>query len=126
MRKSYKIQYLTLPIFLFPTFAFADFSLGVNTPSKFGDFIIYLKSITDLLIPILSALAFIVFFWGVSKFILNSNKPEEIKNGRNYMMWGILVLFILLTFKTIIGLVSNDLGIGSKTPNPNNILLPTP
>ncbi len=124
MRKLYKIQYLILSVFLFPIFAFADFSLGIDTPSKFGDFIIYLKDITNLLIPILFALAFIVFFWGVSKFILNSNKPEEIKNGRNYMMWGILVLFILLTFRTIIGLVSNDLGIGSKTPTIPTLLLP--
>ena len=32
------------------------------------------------------------------------------------MAWGILVLFILLTFKTIIGLVSSDLEIGPKDP----------
>ena len=73
-------------------------------------------SVISILIPILSGIALIYFFWGLSKFILNSSKPEDIKKGREYMLWGILVLFILFTFQTIIGLVSNELEIGGKTP----------
>lgn len=93
------------------TFAQADFNLaGSNFKSLIG----YILSIINVLVPMLSGLAFIVFFWGLSKFILNSGKPEEIKNGRNYMMWAILALFILFTFRTIITLVSGDLELGGN------------
>src|SRR3989344_4229015 len=91
-----------------PTFFLAD--------STFKTTIEYILDMIYVLVPILSGLAFIVFFWGLSKFILNADKPEKIKEGKNYMAWGILVLFILLTFKTIIGLVSSDLVIGPKDP----------
>ncbi len=94
----------------------ADFNLaGSNFKSLIG----YILTIINILTPILMGLSFIVFFWGLSKFILNSSKPEEIKIGKNYMMWAILVLFVLLTFKTIITLVSTDLefgGNGFRTP----------
>ena len=83
----------------------------------------YILEVIYLLIPILMGLAFIVFFWGLSKFILNSNKPEELKNGRTYMLWGILALFILFTFTAIIGLVSNELGFGKKDSTVDDILL---
>jgi hypothetical protein len=84
--------------------------------SSAGGIIMELVGIADSLTPILSTLAFLVFFWGLSKFILNSNKPEEIKNGKSYMLWGILALFILLTYRTIIGLISVELGIGTQDP----------
>lgn len=84
--------------------------------STIGGIIMEIVDIANSITPILSTLAFLVFFWGLSKFILNSNKPEEIKNGKSYMMWGILALFILLTYRTIIGLISVELGIGTKDP----------
>ena len=92
---------------------FAEWSLA---KSNFKTVIVEILSVIYILIPILGGLAFIVFFWGLSKFILNANKPEEIKNGRNYMLGGILVLFILLTFRVIIGFVSSELEIGRNIP----------
>lgn len=84
--------------------------------STVGGVITEVTGIIGSIQPLLMAAAFLVFFWGLSKFILNSNKPEEIKNGKNYMIWGILALFILLTYMTIIGLLSVELGIGNKDP----------
>ncbi len=89
--------------------------------SNFKTLIQYLLDVLNILIPILSGLAFIVFFWGLSKFILNSNKPEEIKNGRTYMIWGVLVLFVLLTYTAIIGFVSNELEFGAVAKPTLNI-----
>ena len=72
--------------------------------------------------PILVTFAFMFFFWGLSKFILNAGSQEGIKKGRDYMMWGILALFILLTFRVIVGLIASDLEIGDTNKLP---LLPT-
>ena len=107
------IKYLVLSILFIPNMTFAEWSLA---KSNFKTVIVEILSVIYILIPILGGLAFIVFFWGLSKFILNANKPEEIKNGRNYMLGGILVLFILLTFRVIIGFVSSELEIGRNIP----------
>jgi len=111
-------------IFLLNTFVFfipvitlaqADFSLAGK---NFKDIILYVLSIIAVLIPILFAIAFIVFFWGLSKFILNSSVQADIEKGKNYMIWGVLALFILISFRAIIGLVVGDLGFGDAKEAP--------
>ena len=96
-----------------------DFSLA---GSNFKEVIWEILKIIDILNPILFILAFIVFFWGLSKFILSSGSEANIKKGKDYMLWGILALFILLTFRAIITLVAGDLGIGDTHIIP---ILPT-
>lgn len=113
MKNMHKIIF-TFTAFLIPTLIKAEGSF-LNS-STIGGVITEVTGIIGSVQPLLMATAFLVFFWGLSKFILNSNKPEEIKNGKNYMVWGILALFILLTYMTIIGLVSNELDIGPKDP----------
>ncbi len=99
---------IILSVFLTPVLVFG-FSLKAST---FRSFILYILSIIYVLIPILFALAFIFFFWGLSKFILNSGSKTDIDNGKNYMIWGIVILFVLISFRTIIGLISKELEIG--------------
>lgn len=95
-----------------------DFDLA---GSNFKNVIDYARSIIDLLVPILSALAFLLFFWGLSKFILSSGNQKEIEAGKNYMIWGVAALFILLSFPAIVGLVTNEL----FNTTPVEIKLPT-
>ena len=71
--KLYKIKYWLVVSLLVPTLSFADFTLGVDKTTTFRDVIYYVLDIVRILTPILAALAFIVFFWGLSKFILNSS-----------------------------------------------------
>ncbi len=106
---------------LLPATSYA-WSLGVNTDSTFKSFIEELLGLIQLIIPILFMLAFIFFFWGLSKFILNSGSKDGVEKGKSYMLWGILALFILVTFRAIVGLIASDLGIGQSDYIP---LLPT-
>ena len=115
MKIIHKISFIFLA--LVPFVVLADFNLA---GSNFKGIIDEVLGLIDLLVPILTGLAFLVFFWGLSKFILNSNKPEEIKNGKNYMLWGILVLFILLSYETIVNIVSTEFGFNQN----GNITLP--
>ncbi len=103
-----------------PTLAFAQsFDLG---GSNFRGVIYYILDAILVLIPIMFALAFIVFFWGLSKFILHSDNAADIKKGKNYMFWGIIALFVLLSFRAIISFVSSDLDLGNSSVAP---LLPS-
>ena len=68
----------------------------------------YILSIVQILNPLLFIVALLTFFWGLSKFILSSGNAVEVQKGKSYMLWGILVLFILLSFMAIIKLVSGQ------------------
>jgi hypothetical protein len=100
----------SLLLFLLPTLTFA-FSLSQST---FGGIISEAISILYILLPLLVATAFIAFFWGLAKFILNSNNEKEVETGKKYMLWGVLALFVLLTFRSIISFISSDLEIGDS------------
>jgi len=89
--------------------------------SNFKTLLDYILGIFNILIPILEGLAFIVFFWGLSKFILNAGNKDAISNGRKYMIWGILVLFILLSYQAIIGWVSDQFELGPGV-SPSHVL----
>ena len=121
--KIYLIFSLFIPAFLqAATCQSSSFSIGIDTGTTFQCTIGYILSIISLLEPILFALAFIGFFWGLSKFILNSGSKEELKKGKDYMSWGVLALFILVSFRAIISLVSGEFGIGDGKTRPQ---LPT-
>lgn len=119
-----KAQYLALAsavIFSVPNVAFGvGFSLS---RSNFGGVIGEVLGVIGILNPILIGLSVLAFFWGLAKFILNSGNKDGIATGRDYMLWGVLALFILFSVRTIIGLVSTDLDIGGK-PNESTVLLP--
>jgi len=114
MNNKYRI--LALLYFWSPILALSQ---GINLPgSTLGDVMVYLSLILRIINPILFSMAFVVFFWGLSKFILNSDKEEEISKGKNYMVWAIIVLFILVSFRAIISFVTGDFGLGSSSGIP--------
>lgn len=113
-KKNIILETLGLLTFLTPSLASA-FSLttaGVN----FKSIICYVLSILYLVIPILFGLAIIFFFWGLSKFILNSTGNEkEIQVGKSYMVWGLVALFVLVSFRAIISIITGQFGFGNAS-----------
>ncbi len=81
-------------------------------------------NIIGLLASIFSTLAFVVFFYGLSIFILNAGNEEKIKEGKNIMTWGAAALFILVTIWGIIGILQRTVG-NTRGPGSVNIVLPT-
>lgn len=47
----------------------------------------------------------VAFFWGLFQFVFNEEKKEE---GKSLMMWGIIALFIMLSFWGIIEVMQNS------------------
>ncbi len=103
----------SLVLLTLPSFALA-LDTGSIAPGTFQDVVKYILEITGILIPILFSLAFVVFFWGLSKFILNSSgNAAEIQKGKDYMLWGILALFVLVSARALLSIVASDLGLGT-------------
>lgn len=95
----------------------------LTASSTFKTVIYAIIGILKLLFPILFGVTLIFFFWGLTKFILNSaGSPAEIEKGRTYMLWSILAIFILFTFRAIVGYISNEFDFGPSTAIP---VLPT-
>ncbi len=74
------------------------------------DIVNSIGGIINLLIPILIALALVVFFWGLIQYI---RKPE-IKEGKNVMIAGLISLFIMVSVWGIILLAQGALGVNAS------------
>lgn len=118
---SQKIKYSVItfsvftPLVVFTQSAPLDLNAAGTTLYNVFD---YFNDTLRLLNPVLFSVAFVVFFWGLSKFILNSGNKDEIEKGKEYMIWSILALFILVSFRVIISLITSDFGLGPATTTP--------
>lgn len=69
----------------------------------------------NMLIPVLIALALVVFFWGLIQYIRGAG-GEEKDGGRKIMIAGLLALFIMVSVWGIIRLAQNTLGVQGTQP----------
>ena len=51
----------------------------------------------DTLVALIVGFSLIVFIWGVAKYILNAANPEARSEGRQFMLWGIVALFVVVS-----------------------------
>ncbi len=84
-----------------PSFAFAQSNIQ-NLVNQAG-------SLLNALIPIMIALALVIFFWGLIQYIRSSGEGHG--TGRNIMIAGIVALFIMVSIWGIIRLLQNTLGV---------------
>ena len=81
------------------------------------------KDILKLVSPIVAAIAFIYFFWGVGQFILNSGEQKARDEGKQKMLWGIIALFVIMSIYGILVFFGFAIGIDVDSSDPvTNIL----
>lgn len=114
-----KISYLALLAgsYSLPIFAVAQ----VNTTQikKYSESIIVV--INSYLVPVLMAIAFIVFLWGVYKyFILGATEEKSRTDGRQFVMWGIIGFVIILSVWSLVTILASTVGLttGGVGPTP--------
>jgi hypothetical protein len=74
------------------------------------------KFIDSVLVPLVFALAFIAFLWGVyTYFIQGAASDEQRETGRKFVMWSIIGFVIMLSLGGIILLLQNSLGLNPGT-----------
>jgi hypothetical protein len=81
-----------------------------------------LLSVNAILLNILVTIAFVIFFWGVAKFILAAGDSKALAEGKQFMFWGVIALFVLLSWLAIIKFFSGQFEFGGNT---DPIQLPT-
>ncbi len=77
-------------------------------PKNFKELVTFFLGFINKILPILVAMTMLVFFWGLIGLIRNSGDEKAVKDGKQLMLWGIVGLFVLISFAGIISLFTGD------------------
>ncbi len=94
--------FAVMPTLAYPQFA--DDSIGGLVES-------IISFINDTLVPLVFALALIVFIWGLfQSFILGGTDPEKRKAGQDLMLWGIIAFFVMVSVWGLVNILTGTFG----------------
>jgi Type IV secretion system pilin len=101
---------------LTPMLAFAQVQ-SVRTVFDLGAAI---TSIIDgVLVPVIFALAFVVFIWGVFKtFIQGGEDPEKREEGQKLMLYGLIGFFIMVSVWGLVNILVGSFRLNDVMPRP--------
>ena len=109
MKKALALTSVTLAALTLPLVSLA----AVNNLSDAGSFII--NTINTILVPVLFAVAFIVFLWGAFKtFILGHDSAEVQKEGKNLMLWGLIGFFVMVSIWGLVNTLTGSITFGNN------------
>lgn len=80
------------------------------------DFKSLMQLFADLLGAVMGVLymaAFAAFFWGIVLFIFNTDDDYKRQEGKNWMFWSIIALFVMITVWGLVGLLLKTVGINA-------------
>lgn len=91
-------------------------SVGVacNLPNKakIQDLFNYVSCIiSKSIIPLIFTLAVAFFVWGVVQYMLASADEHKKEMGKQYMVWGIIALTVMVSVWGLVNLVGNTFGL---------------
>jgi len=91
-----------------------------NTICALGENLLYI--INSILVPVIFALAFIVFLYGIAKaYIFSGGEPAEVSKGHKLVLYGIIGFVVMLSLWGLVNVVANTFGLtGYSAP-----MLPT-
>jgi hypothetical protein len=105
-----KFAYLAAS-FALPALAFAQ----VTTVQGLGRTII--EIINTVLVPLIFALAFIVFLWGVFQyFIAGAADEEKREGGKSLMIYGLIGFFVMVSVWGLVNLLTGTFNLRTNPP----------
>jgi hypothetical protein len=75
-----------------------------------SDIIRLFTNIGMKLIPLLGAIAFLVFIYGVSKYIKAAGSGGDLKKSKNLLIWGVIGLLVMVAIWGIITFLQSEFG----------------
>ena len=105
---KFLVRALPVAAFALPTLAFAQGAFF--EVSGFIDNITLF--INNTLVPLVFAIAFLVFLWGVAQFFIIGRDAEEAKEkGKEYMLWAIGGFVVMVSIWGIVNLLVSALNL---------------
>ncbi|MFT5360216.1 MAG: hypothetical protein ACI88L_000703 [Candidatus Paceibacteria bacterium] len=93
-----------------PAFAFAQSNQGLVSILDSN-----IAPLLNAIIPILITVGVIYFIWGIVQYVIADDEKAK-EAGKNRMLWGLIGLFVIVTFWGLITVIGNTLGIDAGVP----------
>jgi len=112
-----------LALYFLPIVALAQTFRGGELKTYFGG---VTKFVNDTVIPLIIALAILVFIWGMFQyFILGASDDEKKGKGKQLMLWGLIGFVVMFSLLGIINLLVEAVGLNNggtiETPKVPNV-----
>lgn len=79
-------------------------------PRNFAELVDVFLYIISLLVPLIFSLALLVIVWKIIEaWVLNPGDQTKIDEGKNYALWGVLVLVVMSGLWAIVGILRGSL-----------------
>lgn len=70
-----------------------------------------LMNILRLLVPLLIGLALVAFLYGAVIYLFSAGSPEKRQDGRQFMLYGLVTLFVMVSVWGLVSILSQTFGI---------------
>lgn len=91
-------------------------SVSRTLGSSITDFISFLS---DSVVPLIFAIAFIVFIWYVfTHFIAGAADEEKLSKGRMFVLWAIIGFFVMFSIWGLVNIAVSSVGLDNKSLPP--------
>lgn len=110
--------------FLLPAFAFAQSATQpIQSAQALSSWIV--DFINNILVPLIFALSFVVFIFGIFRyFIAGAANEEKRKSGRDIMIYGIIGFAVMITVWGLVHLLTGTITLNNNLPSTANGQLP--
>lgn len=99
---------------LMPSFAHAATCAPGVQITNIQSFLCAFDNLIGLATGILAALALLIFFWGLVKYIAKADDPKEKEAGKNTMIWGVVALFVMFSVFGLVRFLQSSFGITNQ------------
>jgi hypothetical protein len=100
-------------LFFNTTLLFVPFLVNAQDATYWADpFLVAISGLLPQLLSLFVAITVLVFVWGLVVFIRNSDDEKKVAEGKRFMLWGLVALFVMVGVWGIIELLQSITGIG--------------
>lgn len=86
-----------------------------NSFKTIADFINYASCLLiKSVVPLLFTLATVGFIWGIITYFINPENEEKRSQGKSYMLWGIIGLFVMVSIWGLVNIFSSTFNMNNK------------
>ncbi|HET9641659.1 MAG TPA: hypothetical protein VFP46_02325 [Candidatus Paceibacterota bacterium] len=99
------------------SFTFGNGNACPNALCAFGAMLIGL--INGVLVPLLFAVAFIMFLYGIAKaYIFSGGEADAVAQGHRLILWGLIGFAVMISIWGLVNVVASTFGLGGATAPP--------
>lgn len=86
----------------------------LSSSPKFQDLVVYVNCIINLsIIPLFFTIAVAFFVYGVVQYMLANADESKRETGKQYMVWGIIALTVMVTMWGLVNILAGTFGLDS-------------